>query len=36
MLMEDITLNLLLASVKLIVDACSPINGVCKVKEHHI
>ncbi|CAK9268960.1 unnamed protein product [Sphagnum jensenii] len=29
-LVEDITFDPLLASVKLIADACSPINGVCK------
>jgi hypothetical protein len=36
MLVEDITLDPFLASVKLIANAYSPINGVCKVKEHHI
>jgi hypothetical protein len=43
MLVEDITLDPLLANVKLIIDVCSPINGVCtlingvyKVKEHPI
>jgi len=36
MLVEDITFAPLLASVKLITNACSLINVVCKVKEHHI
>jgi hypothetical protein len=36
MLVEDITFDPLLASVKLIANACSLINGVYKVKEHHI
>jgi pullulanase/glycogen debranching enzyme len=32
-LVEDITFDPLLVSVKLVVNVCSPINGVCKVKK---